>query len=157
SMLTLFLLLLSSLRSSLRSRAALQAEILALRHQILVLQRSTQGRRLRFHTVDRIFWVWLSCLWHGWRSPVRILKAETVIAWNRKGFRLYWTWKSRSRRGRSCTSREVRELIGKISLANPRWGAPRIHGELLKLGIDIGETTVAKYMVRPRKPTSQTW
>jgi len=156
-MLTLFLVFFSSLRSSLRARAALQAEVLALRHQLLVLQRSTQGRRARFRAVDRIFWVWLSRLWHGWRSRVWIMKAETVIAWNRKGFRLYWTWKGRSRIGRPCKSREVRELIRKISLANPRWGAPRIHGELQKLGIDIGETTVAKYMVRPRKPTSQSW
>jgi len=154
---TLFLVFFSSLRSSFRSRAALQAEILALRHQLLVLQRSTQRRRLQFRAVDRIFWAWLSRLWQGWRSRVWIIKAETVIAWNRKGFRLYWTWKSRTGKGRPCKPREIRDLIRKMSLANPRWGAPRIHGELLKLGIDIGETTVAKYMVRPRKPTSQTW
>jgi len=88
---------------------------------------------------------------------LRIIKPETVIAWNRKGFRLYWTWKSRPRKGRPCEPREIRELIRKISLANPRWGAPRIHGELMKLGLDIAETTVAKYMVRPRRPSSQTW
>jgi putative transposase len=156
-MLTLLLVLFSTLRSSLRSRAALQAEILALRHQLLVLQRSTRGRRLRLRAADRLFWVWLSRVWQGWRLSLRIVKPETVIAWNRKGFRLYWTWRSRARNGRPCELREIRELIRRISLANPRWGAPRIHGELMKLGIDIGETTVAKYMIRPRRPSSQTW
>ena len=156
-MLTLRRLLFSSLLSLLRSRAALQAEILALRHQLQVLERSARGRRLRLRTADRIFWVWLSRLWTGWRSCVRIVQPATVISWNRQGFRLYWTWKSRVRQGRPCKPREVRDLIRKISLANPGWGAPRIHGELLKLGIDIGETTVAKYMVHPRRPSSQTW
>jgi putative transposase len=156
-MLTLLLVLLSTLRVSLRSRAALQAEILALRHQLLVLQRSTRGRRLRVRAADRLFWVWLSRLWRGWRRSLRIFKPETVIAWNRKGFRLYWTWKSRACGGRPTTTHQIRALIRKMSLANPRWGAPRIHGELLKLGIDIGETTVAKYMVHPRRPSSQTW
>jgi putative transposase len=140
-----------------RSRAALHAEILALRHQLLVLQRSTHGRRLRLRTADRIFWVWLSRLWQGWRLSLRIIKPETVIAWNRKGFRLYWTWKSRARNGRPCASREIQELIKRMSMANPRWGAPRIHGELQKLGIQVSESTVAKYMVRPRRPSSQTW
>jgi len=83
----------------------------------------------------------------GWRSHVRIMKADTVIAWNRKGFRLYWTWKSRGRQGRPCTSHDIGNLIRKMSLANPGWGAPRIHGELLKLGIDVGETTVANRLV----------
>jgi hypothetical protein len=156
-MLTLLLVLFSTFRSSLRSRAALQAEVLALRHQLLVLQRSSHGRRLRLRTADRVFWVWLSRLWQGWRLSLRIIKPETVIAWNRKRFRLYWAWKSRARNGRPCASREIRELIRHMSLANPRWGAPRIHGELQKLGIEVSEATVAKYMVRPRKPTSQTW
>jgi putative transposase len=154
---TIIYLLLSSLRSCLSTRAALQAEILALRHQLLVLQRSTRGRRLKLKSADRVFWVWLSRLWSGWRSVVRVVKPETIIAWNRKGFRLYWTWKSRARDGRPPTNHDVRALIRKMSLANPRWGAPRIHGELLKLGINIGETTVAKYMTRPRRSSSQTW
>src|SRR5262249_53887413 len=111
-----------------RSRAALQAEIMALRHQLFVLQRTTRGRRVRLKSADRVFWTWLSRLWKGWRSAVRIVKAETVIAWNRKGFRLYWTWKSRVRNGRPPTNREIQVLIPKMSLANPRWGAPRIHG-----------------------------
>jgi len=85
------------------------------------------------------------------------MKADTVIAWSRKGFRLYWTWKSRVRQGRPCTAHDIRNLIRKMSLANPGWRAPRIHVELLKLGINIDETTVAKYLVRPGRPPSQTW
>jgi putative transposase len=154
---TIFCLVLFSLRSSLRSRAVLLVEIMALHHQLLVLQRSTHGRRLRLRAADRIFWVWLSRLWQGWRLSLRIIKPETIIAWNRKGFRLYWTWKSRARNGRPCASREIQELIKRMSMANPRWGAPRIHGELQKLGIQVSECTVAKYMVRPRRPSSQTW
>src|SRR5713101_6343984 len=150
-------LLFSSLSTSLRSRTALQAEILALRHQLVVLERSQGGRRLRLKNADRVLWVWLSRLWQGWRSALRMVKPATIIAWSRKGFRLYWRWKSRARQSRPCTAREVRDLMRKMGLANPGWGAPRIHGELLKLGIDIGETTVAKYLVRPPKPPSQTW
>jgi transposase InsO family protein len=87
-----------------------------------------------------------------------IVKPETVIAWHRKGFRLFWTWKIRhGRAGRPAVAREVRELIRKMTRENPTWGAPRIHGELLKLGIEIGETSVSKYMVRRRKPPSQRW
>src|SRR5712691_3351267 len=119
---TLLLVLLSSLRSSLYSRAALQAEILALRHQLLVLQRSTQDRRVRFHAIDRVFWVWLSRLWQGWRSHVRIMKADTVITWNRKGFRLYWTWKSRAHKGRPCKPREIRDSHTKNEFDQPRLG-----------------------------------
>jgi putative transposase len=156
-MLTIFCALLSSLRNCLSTRVALHAEILALRHQLLVLQRSTRGHRLRLRPADRVLWAWLSHLWSGWRNSLRIVRPETVIAWNRKGFRLYWAWKSRAQLGRPTATHEIRTLIRKMSLSNPRWGAPRIHGELLKLGIDIGETTVAKYMVRPRRPSSQTW
>ena len=86
-----------------------------------------------------------------------IVKPETVIAWHRQGFRLWWTWKSRRRMGRPTVPADVRTLIRTMSQANPRWGAPRIHGELRKLEIDVCETTVAKYMVRPRQPSSQTW
>jgi len=135
----------------------MQAEILALRHQVLVLQRRTRGRRLRLKSFDRLFWVCLSRLWRDWRKSLRIIKPETVIAWNRKAFRLYWTWKSRSQQGRPAISSEIRALIRHMSLANPRWGAPRIHGELQKLGIEISETSVAKYMVHPRRPASQSW
>src|ERR1700722_20107918 len=140
-----------------RSRAALQVEILALRHQIGVLRRSTQ-KRPKLTMADRLFWVWLSGLWADWRSALVIVKPETVIAWHRKGFRLFWTWKVRhARTGRPAVSCEVRQLIRTMSLANPLWGAPRIHGELLKLGIQVGETSVGKYMVRHGKPPTQTW
>src|ERR1700759_1988714 len=87
-----------------------------------------------------------------------IVKAETVVAWHRKGFRLFWTWRiRRGKPGRPGVPQEIRDLIRMLSRNNPRWGAPRIHGELLKLGIEITEPTVAKYMVRHRKPPSQTW
>jgi putative transposase len=156
-MLAIILSLLSSIRQALRTRTALQVEILALRHQLLVLQRSTRSRRVHLNAADRLLWVWLSSLWSGWKPVLVIVKPETVIAWHRRGFRLYWNWKSRHPQGRPCVSREVIDLIRKMSLANPRWGAPRIHGELVKLGFELSEATVAKYMMRHRKPPSQTW
>ena len=156
-MFTIILSLFSSIRQGFRTRAALQAEILALRHQLLVLQRSTRSHKVRLSTADRFLWAWLSRMWSGWRSALVIVKPETVIAWHRRGFRLYWSWKSRHPLGRPSVPREVIDLIHKMSLANPRWGAPRIHGELRKLGFELSEATVAKYMVRPRKPPSQTW
>ena len=127
--------LLLTLRDCFRGRATLQAEILALRHQLLVLQRSKR-HRLRLNSADRLFWVGLLRLWNEWRSALLIVKPATVIARHRKGFRLYWSWKSRRDGGRPAVSCEVRDLIRRMSLANPRWGAPRIHGELLKLGIE---------------------
>jgi hypothetical protein len=145
------LTLLFSLRDCFRARAVLQAEILALRHQLLVLQRSRRDQRLSLRWTDRVLWVWLSRLWNDWRSALLIVKPETVIAWHRKGFRLYWRWKSRRRDGRPTASPEVRNLIRQMSLANPRWGTPRIHGELLKIGIEVSQATVAKYMVRKSK------
>jgi hypothetical protein len=86
-----------------------------------------------------------------------IVRPETVIRWHRAGFQAYWRWKSRPRGGRPKTALEIRQLIREISLANPLWGAPRLHGELLKLGIDVGQTTVAKYIARGRRPPSQGW
>src|SRR5271154_3307823 len=148
---------LSTLFSVCHSQAALQIEIVALRHQIGVLRRSTK-KRPKLTVADRVFWEWLSRSWADWRSALIIVKPETVIAWHRKGFRLFWTWKIRhGRTGRPAVSHEVRDLIRTMSRANPLWGAPRIHGELLKLGIDIGETSVSKYMLRQRKSPSQTW
>jgi len=151
------LTLLFCLRDCFRARFVLQAEILALRHQLLVLQRSSRGSKLRLGWTDRVLWVWLSRLWRDCHSALLILKPETVIAWHRKGFRLYWRWKSRHSQGRPAVCPEVRNLIRQMSVANPRWGAPRIHGELLKIGIEVSQATVAKYMVRHRKPPSQTW
>jgi hypothetical protein len=141
-----------SIRWWFRSRAALQVEILALRHQLSVLKRSQRGR-LRLSSADRLLWVWLCRFWANWRAALLIVKPETVIAWHRKGFRIYWTWKSRQAApGRPTVPREIRDLIRKLSLANPLWGAPRIHGELLKLGIELSQATVAKYMQRHHKP-----
>ena len=149
--------LLTNLSSIFHSRAALQLENLALRHQIGVLQRSIRNRP-KLTLVDRLLWVWLSRIWSGWRSALAIVRPETVVAWHRKGFRLFWTWKvPHGQPGRPGISRELRDLIRKMCRENPSWGAPRIHGELLKLGIDIGESSVNKYMVRNRKPPSQTW
>ena len=135
----------------------MQIEIFALRHQLAVLQRQTK-KRAGLGAADRFLWVILSRLWTRWRSALVIVKPETVIAWHRRGFRSYWRWKSRPEKyGRPRVSRDTRELIRQMSRANPLWGAPRIHGELLKLGIEISQATVAKYMVRQRKPPSQSW
>ena len=148
--------LFATLLASFRSRAALQLEILALRHQLGVLQRSV--KRPKLTAADRVLWAWLAAVWKDWRSKVFLVKAATVIGWQRKGFRLFWTWKiRRGKLGRPTVPKEVRELIRMMSRDNPLWGAPRIHGELLKLGIEIGETSVGKYMLRRRKPPSQTW
>jgi len=148
--------ILTALFAFFRRRAALQLEILALRHQLGVLQRSV--KRPKLTASDRLLWAWLSSAWPDWRSALIIVKPETVIGWHRKGFRLYWKWKSRhGRRGRPCVAAETIQLIRRLSRENPLWGAPRIHGELLKLGVDIGETSVSKYLVRGRKPPSQTW
>jgi hypothetical protein len=148
--------LLASALSVFRSHAALHLEILALRRQLGVLHRSV--RKPKLTPADRLLWAWLYELWNDWRSALVIVKPETVIAWHRKGFRLFWTWKiHHGRTGRPSVSNEVRELIRKMSRENPLWGPPRIHGELLKLGIDVGETSVGKYMVHHRRPPSQTW
>src|SRR5436853_2920565 len=148
---------LPTLSSILRSRAALQLENLALRHQIGVLQRSAR-RRPKLTSRDRLLWMCLSRLWSDWRSALAIVQPETVLAWHRAGFRLFWTWKvRRGQPGRPVISREVRDLIRKMCRENPSWGAPRIHGELLKLGIHIAESSVSKYMLRGCKPPSQTW
>ena len=150
-------ILFAFLRSWFQSRLQLQAEIVALRHQIIVLRRSQKGR-VHLRAADRLFWVWLSRLWSGWRAALAIVKPATVISWHRQGFRLYWAWRSRrGTPGRPPVSHEVRDLIRKMSLANPLWGAPRIHGEFLKLGIEVSQATVATYMARPRKPPSQAW
>jgi putative transposase len=155
-MMSVLFSLVVTMRTSLRSRAALQLEILALRHQLQVLQR-TRPRRLRLATTDRCFWVLLSRIWTGWRMALVIVKPETVIAWHRRGFRLWWAWKSRRRIGRPTVPADVRTLIRTMAQANPRWGAPRVHGELLKLGIEVSQATVAKYMARRHQPPSQTW
>ena len=147
--------MLLSLRSLLRSHAELQIEIVALRHQLNVLQRTVRRPKLR--SADRWLWIVLARLWRNWRSAVVIVKPETVINWHRQGFRLFWAWKSRARSGRPTISAEIKQLIRTMNEANPTWGAPRIHGELLKLGIKISEATVSRYIRRKIKPPSQTW
>jgi hypothetical protein len=118
-------------------------EILALRHQIGVLQRSV--KRPKLTPADRLLWAWLSTAWPDWKSVAFILKASTVVGWHRNGFRLFWTWKiRRGKQGRPAVPKEVRDLIRTMSLHNPLWGAPRIYGELLKVGIGIGETSVSQ-------------
>ena len=148
--------LLHSLHFLVRSRVAMHLEIIALRHQLAVVMRSRRPRR-RFTSADRLLWAWLMHAWRGWRSSLRVVKPETVIGWHRRGFRLFWTWKSRCRTGRPAAPPDVRALIRKLSTANPLWGAPRIHGELEKLGITVSQSTVAKYMRRHSGPPSQTW
>src|SRR5215468_9672660 len=143
-------ILIHALRSFVRSRSELQLENLALRHQINVLRRAVK-KRPPLKTGDRFFWVSLSRIWRGWRAALVIVKPETVVGWHRTGFRLFWTWKVRhGQPGRPIVPYEVRDLIRRMCRENPIWGAPRIHGELLKLGIDIGETSVSKYMVHCR-------
>src|SRR3982074_3587283 len=139
-----------------RSRARLEAEILVLRHQLNVLRRKAP-KRLAFSSIDHFVFAGLYHLAPGVLDALKILKPETVIRWHRAGFRAYWRWKSRARGGRPKTPLEIRQLIRDMSSANPLWGAPRVHGELLKLGIDVGQTTVAKYMARRRAPPSQGW
>jgi transposase InsO family protein len=139
-----------------RSRASLEAEILVLRHQLNVLRRKSP-QRITFSAFDRMVFARLYALVPSILDVLKIVKPDTVIRWHRAGFRAYWRWKSRARGGRPSTSAEIRQLIGEMSIANPLWGAPRIHGELLKLGIEVGQTTVAKYMVKQRRPPSQGW
>ncbi len=136
-----------------RSRAVLEQENLALRHQLHVLRRQRPGRPGIF-TIDRLLWVWLYRLRPCCLDVMVLVKPATVIQWHRQGFRLYWHWRSKS--GRPSVDREDRNLIREMSSANPLWGAPRIHGELLKLGIEISQATVAKYMVRRRGTPSPT-
>ena len=129
---------------------------MTLRHQLNVLKRKSP-KRLVFSNFDRL--VFSGLYWIAPRivNALVIVEPETVIRWHRAGFRSFWRWKSRSRGGRPKVSVEIRQLIRDMSLANPPWGAPRIHGELLKPGIDVGQTSVAKYMTRRRRPPSQGW
>ena len=154
-MFELLLSLLQSLRFCFRSRVQMEVEILALRHQLNVLQRSVPRTKLR--STDRWLWVVIARLWTNWRSALMIVKPETVLGWHRQGFRLYWTWKSRHRVGRPSVSPEIRQLIRTMSDANPLWDAPKIHGELLKLGIAVSQATVSRYIPKKTKPPSQAW
>ena len=140
-------------RALFRDRSQLALENLALRQQLAILHHKAPRPRLR--RADRTFWVSLARVWDQWRSALILVKPETILRWHRQGFRHFWRWKSK---GRPCVSPEVIRLIRRMSQENPLWGAPRIRSELLLLGYDLAEVTVAKYMTRRnRRPPSQTW
>ena len=145
--------LLAWLRSS---QARREAEILYLRQQLIVLKRSAPARP-RLQATDRLIFVCLYRLFPSLLDASIVFKPETLLRWHRTGFRLFWCWKSRRQVGRPAVSADIRSLVHRISRENPLWGALRIHGELLKLGIEIAQSTVAKYMVRRRGPPSQGW
>jgi len=152
----MLLLILRTFISALRSHRALALENLALRHQLDILGRNS--KRPNLANRDRILWIILSRLWADWRKSLVVVKPETVIRWHKRGFRMYWRWKCRPKwPGRRKVPKDIRYLIRTMSKANPLWGAPRIHGELLKLGIEVSQATVSKYMTRHPKPPSQSW
>ena len=129
-----------------RSRADLGLEILALRQQVAILKRKRP--RPLLNSSDRLFWVLLRQCWSSWKSVLIVVKPDTVVGWHRAGFRWYWRWKCRRRQGRPRITTEIRELIMRLAAENTGWGAPKIHGELLKLGFDVSERTVARYLRR---------
>jgi hypothetical protein len=136
-----------------RSRSDLLLENLALRQQLGVFKQ--KHPQPRFGVSDRLFWVMLRRFWKGWKEALTLVQPETVVRWHRAGFKLYWTWLSRhrSRAGRKCVSRELRELIFRMVAENQTWGAPRIHGELKMVGFDISERTILRWMRKaPRNP-----
>jgi transposase InsO family protein len=154
-MLPLLYALLATARSRPKPQRELALENVAFPQQLGIVQRKTQRPKLT--QADRAFWVALCRLWPDWQNALIIVKPDSVIGSHREGFELYWTWKSRNRGGRPRVDAEIRTLIRRMAGENPTWGAPRIHGELLKLGFDLGEATVSRYMPRRRKPPSQTW
>jgi hypothetical protein len=156
-MAAIFLSLLGALRSAFRRRSDLILDNLALRQQLAVFKH--RRPHLRLPQPDRLFWVTLSRFWSRWREVLGVVKPETVVGWHRWALRRFWTWRSRHLRlGRPPIGREVRALINRMATANEGWGAPRIHGELLKLGIVISEREVSRLMPpSPRTPPSQTW
>jgi putative transposase len=143
------------LRSLFVPRFVLATEILVLRQQLIVLNRTVKRPKLR--RLDRLFWVSLSKLWKDWREVLVIVKPETVVRWHREGFRLYWRWKSRAPVGRPPIDHEIRDLIRRMSLENPLWGLARIQSELRLLGFNVAQRTIAKYRIKNSKPPSQTW
>ncbi len=119
--------------------------------------RRSAPKRLQLRASDRLLFVWLYRLWPGVLDTIVIVKPDTVVRWHRRGFRAFWRYMSRGRSGRPRIPKEIRDLFREVSLVNPLWGAPRIHGELLKLGIEVAQATVAKYMARGQRPPSQSW
>jgi hypothetical protein len=139
-----------------RSPAEREAEIGYLRQQLMILKRTAPARP-RLKATDRLIFVCLYCLFPSLLNASIIFKPETLLRWHRTGFRLFWRWKSRRQVGRPAVSADIRGLVRRISRENALWGAPRIHGELLKLGIEIAQSTVARYMLQRRGPPSQGW
>ena len=148
--------LLLVIRSWFARRARLETENLLFRQQLIVLHRQ-RPKRVRLLNIDRLLMVWLYRLYPSLLDAIIIVQPETVIRWHRRGFRAYWRWKSRHLGGRSQIDSEVRALIRRMNRENPLWGAPRIHDELLMLGIEVAESTVGRYLLRRRRPPSQGW
>ena len=155
-MLELLCFVLALLAAPFKSRCRLEAETAVLRHQLIILRRKVPGQ-VRLTNGDRWFLVQLYRLFPSVLQVITIIRPETLVRWHRAGFRGYWRWKSGSRGGRPKIESDLRALIKKMSIENPLWGAPRIHGELLKLGFEVAQSSVAKYMVKRRGPPSQGW
>jgi Integrase core domain len=155
-MLALFQLIGTFVADLFKPQRRLEVENLFLRHQLNIALRRAP-HRLQLRGSDRALMVWMTWLWPGLLGLSRVVQPDTILRWHRAGFRAYWRWKSRGRVRRPRVDRELRELIRRMSTENPLWGAPRIHGELLKLGFEVAESTVSKYMIRRRGPPSQSW
>jgi transposase InsO family protein len=155
-MIGLLCLFLAFVVAPFKSKSRLEAENAALRHQLIVLRRKVQGRA-RLTNSDRWFFIQLYRWFPSILQVVKVVQPETLVRWHRAGFRRYWCWKSRLVGGRPQINAELCALIRRMSIENPLWGAPRIHGELLKLGFEVAQSTVAKYMVKRRGPPSQGW
>ena len=151
-----FCFILAVMASPFKSKSRLEAENAVLRHQLIVLRRKVQGR-VRLTNHDRWFFIQLYRWFPSILHVITVVRPETLVRWHRAGFRCYWRWKSRSRGGRPQIEADLRALIRRMSVENPLWGAPRIHGELLKLGFEVAQSTVAIYMVKRRGPPSQGW
>ena len=149
-------LMFAFVRDCFRSPEQLKAEIIVLRHQLNVLQRKCP-KKPHLSGTDRALFVWLYRLFPRAIGAITIIQPETVIGWHRAGFRAWWRWKSRNSGGRPKIDQELRDLIHRMCEENALWGAPRIHGELLKLGFDVAQSTVSKYMLRGHRPPSQGW
>ena len=155
-MIGLFCFALTVLASPFKSKLRLEAENAVLRHQLMVLTRRLHGR-VRLTNNDRWFFIQLYRWVPSILQVLTIIRPETLVRWHRAGFRCYWRWKSRPQGGRPRIDTELRVLIRRMSMENPLWGAPRTHGELLKLGFEVAQSSVAKYMVKRRGPPSQGW
>src|SRR5467141_5190575 len=155
-MIGLLCFVLAVLASPFKSKLRLEAENAVLRHQLIVLRRRPHGR-IRLTSHDRLFFIQLYRRFPAIRKVLTIIRPETLVRWHRAGFRGYWRWKSRPRGGRPQIETELRVLVRRMSVENPLWGAPRIHGELLKLGFELAQSSVAKYMVKRCGPPSQGW